>query len=1168
MDNPPVDYSILIMTMPVHEGMRHIMTSDTQKVTKYWRNSLADAELGRGTFTQKDADDFLIVDNASLNAGRLPANLLASLFSANASPDETCAIILRPFVFASRTERGLKRGSLPEIVTPIATRMMVTRDGRLIRPVSSVVPRDILEPLHRMAFTVGTIDALDAFVTTHPLSEDCEWQDYVDHAEGLMEAVASAIEEDRRFELVPHGYVQRSDGHGSMSANVLALYDQIELDGAYGPLLTTFAGQKERRTEPCLPENSRFAERLGHSSDTYALAPAQREALAHLTASQDGEVLAVNGPPGTGKTTMLLSVIATLWAKAALEQGEAPLIVATSTNNQAVTNILDAFGADYAKGAGPFAGRWLPALRSFGSYFPSKRRESEAAKTYQIAAFFDRLEEADQVEQCRLAYLDAAAKAFPHLQSLTVETVVGALHHRLTGQVQMLAAIENAWQALLQARAAVLAEMGPDPRQARAARATALEAAEAELHRTQAISNLWDRHQASEPVLHTLLGWLPSIAKRRLAAARAALASAWSGPLPEWTSLGDIASSVRAEVGQAQSAMASCIADLGRADAVIADETTALGSWASALTVLSIAPEAAISMTLGDVDEAADRLVRFPIFLTTTHYWEGRWLLDMAADPDIPAKQRKTGRIPMTTRWARRMKLTPCAVSTFYMLPRLLCASRFQDGDFLPDYLYGQIDLLIVDEAGQVTPEIAGASFALAKRALIIGDTAQIEPIWSVPSRIDVGNLRQAGLIGGDDTGPDLATFLETGRAASSGSVMRIAQHASRYHQDADLERGLMLYEHRRCFDEIVGYCNDLCYRGKLQPKRGLKSEARKSDGLPALGYLHIDGRCDSITGGSRRNALEAETIARWLADRQEELLASYPGKRLDEIVGIVTPFAGQARAITSALGRLESLAGANVTIGTINTFQGGQRPVILFSPTYSKHADGSFIDAKASMLNVAVSRAMNSFLVFGDMDCFSAAAPGSPRGRLRQRLLAHEGNRLFFDAPARPDLTHEAGLVHLTDLDAHDGFLRDVLEECRSDIHIVTPWLTDRGLQGARIVPLIEAAANSGVSVTVYTDRALNEWRGKQDKGAVESFAAAKQNLEGAGAIVVEVKDVHSKIVMADNNVYCVGSFNWLSAAREGTFVRHETSLAYRGASVSPEIETMKDSLRKRAII
>jgi KaiC/GvpD/RAD55 family RecA-like ATPase len=81
-----------------------------------------------------------------------------------------------------------------------------------------------------------------------------------------------------------------------------------------------------------------------------------------LTVAEDGEILAVNGPPGTGKTTLLLSVIATEWAKAALEAGEPPMIVAASTNNQAVTNIIDAFGKDLARGRGPFAGRWLPDL--------------------------------------------------------------------------------------------------------------------------------------------------------------------------------------------------------------------------------------------------------------------------------------------------------------------------------------------------------------------------------------------------------------------------------------------------------------------------------------------------------------------------------------------------------------------------------------------------------------------------------------------------------------------------------------------------------------------------------------------------------------------------------------------------------------------------------------
>jgi hypothetical protein len=73
---------------------------------------------------------------------------------------------------------------------------------------------------------------------------------------------------------------------------------------------------------------------------------------------------------------------------------------------------------------------------------------------------------------------------------------------------------------------------------------------------------------------------------------------------------------------------------------------------------------------------------------------------------------------------------------------------------------------------------------------------------------------------------------------------MKIAQFNSRYQYDPDL-RGMYLYEHRRCFDNIIGYCNTLCYHGKLQPKRGEEKETI----FPAMGYLHIDGKGMQASG-------------------------------------------------------------------------------------------------------------------------------------------------------------------------------------------------------------------------------------------------------------------------------------------------------------------------------
>jgi superfamily I DNA and/or RNA helicase len=70
---------------------------------------------------------------------------------------------------------------------------------------------------------------------------------------------------------------------------------------------------------------------------------------------------------------------------------------------------------------------------------------------------------------------------------------------------------------------------------------------------------------------------------------------------------------------------------------------------------------------------------------------------------------------------------------------------------------------------------------------------------------------------------------------------------------------------------------------------------------------------------------------------------------------------------------------------------------VVIFSPTYSRDADGGFIDRSPSMLNVGVSRAKDNFLVFADMNIFNPSLRGKPRGLLASYLLADEGNKLSF---------------------------------------------------------------------------------------------------------------------------------------------------------------------------
>jgi hypothetical protein len=549
------------------------------------------------------------------------------------------------------------------------------------------------------------------------------------------------------------------------------------------------------------------------------------------------------------------------------------------------------------------------------------------------------------------------------------------------------------------------------------------------------------------------------------------------------------------------------------------------------------------------------------MFRLATHYWEGRWLLEMAAIPakDLDRERKKQGRAAVEARWRRRMMLTPCAVSTFYMLPSVMKFQRAENGSFVPEYLYNFIDLLIVDEAGQVLPEVAGASFALAKNALVIGDTMQISPIWAIPRHVDVGNLIAHGLVEPGHAGTGYDAIVEAGKASASGSVMRIAQHASPYQYDPDLSPGLYLYEHRRCYDDIIDYCNALCYKGKLVPKRGPRPPDQ--DGLPALGYLHVDGMCQRNSSGSSFNNLEAATIAAWLAANKETLEARYQ-KPLSQVVGVVTPFSAQVSAISKACPELD------ITIGTVHALQGAERPVVIFSSVYSKHQDGQFIDRYPSMLNVAVSRAKDSFLVFGDMDVLELAPPSLPRGMLAASLFTEPGNALDFDMGARTDLEVHAQLTHLRDAGEHDVFLLETLATAQREVRIVTPWIQAKKV-GEAVWDGFLKAVRRGVAIHIYTDGELNTASSNPEESARkrEELDALLDMMAREGMRAVVVRRVHSKIVTVDANTYCVGSFNWFSASRDEAYARHETSLVYRGSALEREIESVKDSLERRMV-
>jgi len=482
------------------------------------------------------------------------------------------------------------------------------------------------------------------------------------------------------------------------------------------------------------------------------------------------------------------------------------------------------------------------------------------------------------------------------------------------------------------------------------------------------------------------------------------------------------------------------------------------------------------------------------------------------------------------------------------------------DGD---DYLINEIDLLIIDEAGQVAPEVAGASFALAKKALVIGDIHQIEPIRSLTDSVDMGNLMQNKLLKDK-------TFYEalnkTGATVTRGSVMKIAQRVSRYHYQKKVEPGMFLREHHRCYDEIISFCNDLCYQGLLIPKRGNAPDML----FPPMAYLHIDGRAEVSETGSRTNLLEAKQIALWLKENRALIKEKYKGaekNRLEDLVGIVTPFKAQQELIKKEC-KNQKIDTDAMTIGTVHSLQGAERPIIIFSAVYSRHSDGGFIDMSPSMLNVAVSRAKDSFIVFGDMDVISGASYGKPRNILAQYLFKSASNELIFSLNKRPDLLDICTTPRLiNNAIEHDRYLKQLLDETVSEISLVSPWVSLSKLKKTGIYEKMVSAVNRGVKVHLYSDMHFNTTTMNQhSEEKYITFKECCNQLESDGISVFVVNRVHSKLVMSDNKYLIVGSYNWGSAARIGKYANMETSMVYAG-DLEEEITLQIKALKSRLI-
>ena len=352
-------------------------------------------------------------------------------------------------------------------------------------------------------------------------------------------------------------------------------------------------------------------------------------------------------------------------------------------------------------------------------------------------------------------------------------------------------------------------------------------------------------------------------------------------------------------------------------------------------------------------DAAQDVDYRFPLFHLAARYWEGRWLVaeQAAAEQKHPSRENLLRRCAM---------LGVVTVATTHKLPGLL---DFQE----------IADVLVIDETGQCLPEVGVAMSSLARHLLAVGDCRQLQPIWAC-DRVATKHIAARTL--GYPPPAELSP--------SEGSMMLAAQRAAGFHDGGDAP-GITLLYHYRCHPHIIGYCNELLYGGKILPFRG----AALRPSCSPITWVDVRGT-PYRKGISWANEAEALEIASWLESEHERLCAEYGGS-LDKVVAVLAPLGAQATLLKSVLKRrLAPVVGEEVvermTIGTVHSLQGAERPVVAFSLVQSTARGNPTLFANTgngNLLNVAVSRAREQFIIFGDRECLRPA-PSDPPSRER----------------------------------------------------------------------------------------------------------------------------------------------------------------------------------------
>ncbi len=748
----------------------------------------------------------------------------------------------------------------------------------------------------------------------------------------------------------------------------------------------------------------------------------QQVAVNAALASSPGEVLAVNGPPGTGKTTLLRDVVAAVvtaraevlatfddperafrastvtftsnGAQVRLHHLDPRLrgfeLVVASSNNKAVENVsaeLPGLGAVSSD---------LPGLRYFSSLASALRGGDawglvaavlgNASNRYQFQETF--WSDEDRGLNTYLAVAAGTPRQFkeegtgvlrpPRVVELEQppSSHAEALARWRTARQQFAAALKASGQVRDSLQRIHALDQEVHERQAR------LEALEeqrpaAELPLSAALKTFAAAEARAQEDVHFLSGLEQRIRQHRVSQKpgllprlfRTASARPWLDELKQLQARLQEASRTSA---QSQQALEAAGREQERALQVLREQEGRLASERRALeearTQLTAAAARLGAPTGSAVAAAshAERQLSTAWFDTRAQHTRDelfvaamalhRAFIDAAAAPlrhNLAGMMRElwTGAPRASAElvhdlWASLFLVIPLVSTTFASVEKMFGT--------LP---LSSLGWLLIDEAGQATPQSAVGAVMRAKRAIVVGDPMQVEPVVMLPESLTRAVCERFGV--------DPTRF-----AAPTASVQTLADRVSPIVATFETKAGsravgVPLLVHRRCAEPMFGISNAVAYEHLMvQAKAQATSEIGRV--LGPSRWLHVEG-----SGTSHWCEEEGEALL--------DLLRRLAQERVTPDLYVVSPFRAVAEQARDRVRRSGVLApGTDVDrfvrdrIGTIHTVQGREAEAVIFvlgAPMATQAGARAWAGGRPNLLNVAVTRAKERLYVVGNRE-------------------------------------------------------------------------------------------------------------------------------------------------------------------------------------------------------